>query len=71
MTPTTCASTDRPVKSWSAMVAAPSHGSMASRAAKNGDMALAAHPESFRLETGGHRVFVNVPDAHEVADARP
>ena len=34
---------------------------------KNGDMALAAHPESFRLESGGHRVFVNVPDAHEVA----
>ncbi|MFL5331819.1 MAG: YncE family protein [Geminicoccaceae bacterium] len=35
--------------------------------AKESGMALSAHPESFRLETGGHRVFVNVPDAHEVA----
>jgi hypothetical protein len=35
--------------------------------AKKGSMALAAHPESFRLETGGRRVFVNVPDAHEIA----
>ncbi len=31
---------------------------------------LDGHPESFRLESGGRRVFVNVPDAHaiEVAD---
>src|SRR3954453_12127724 len=35
--------------------------------AKESGMALSAHPESFQLETGGHRVFVNVPDAHEVA----
>ena len=34
---------------------------------KNGDIALAAHPESFRIEADGHRIFVNVPKAHEVA----
>jgi len=28
---------------------------------------LKAHPESFRLEAPGHRIFVNVPDAHEIA----
>jgi len=34
------------------------------------EIALDGHPESFRLENGGSRVFVNVPDAHaiEVAD---
>jgi DNA-binding beta-propeller fold protein YncE len=31
------------------------------------DMALPAHPESFRLEEGGSRIFVNLPDAHAVA----
>ncbi|MEZ0171455.1 YncE family protein [Microvirga sp. TS319] len=33
-------------------------------------IALHGHPESFRLESGGSRIFVNVPDAHavEVAD---
>lgn len=37
---------------------------------KIADMALNGHPEGFRLESGGDRVFVNVPDAHaiEVAD---
>jgi DNA-binding beta-propeller fold protein YncE len=28
---------------------------------------LAAHPESFQIEDGGNRVFVNVPDAKQVA----
>jgi DNA-binding beta-propeller fold protein YncE len=28
---------------------------------------LKAHPESFQLESGGQRIFVNVPDAHEIA----
>ena len=28
---------------------------------------LAGHPESFQLERGGSRVFINVPDAHQVA----
>ena len=27
---------------------------------------LPAHPESFQLETRGDRIFVNVPDAHEI-----
>jgi DNA-binding beta-propeller fold protein YncE len=30
------------------------------------DIALEGHPESFRLESGGSRVFVNVPDAHAI-----
>jgi hypothetical protein len=28
---------------------------------------LAGHPESFQLETNGPRIFVNVPDAHQIA----
>jgi len=32
-----------------------------------GSIKLAAHPESFQLESGGARVFVNVPDAQQVA----
>ena len=35
--------------------------------AKVAEIALKAHPESFRLETSGSRIFVNVPDAHEIA----
>src|SRR4051794_40520515 len=37
---------------------------------KIADIALDGHPESFRLESNGSRIFVNVPDAHaiEVAD---
>jgi DNA-binding beta-propeller fold protein YncE len=31
-----------------------------------GDITLPGHPESFRLETGGPRVFVNVPRTREV-----
>src|SRR5262249_36235438 len=32
-----------------------------------GSIALGAHPESFRLEENGPRIFVNVPDRHEIA----
>src|ERR1051326_2228458 len=32
-----------------------------------GDIALAAHPESFQLEQHGARIFVNVPNARQVA----
>lgn len=32
-----------------------------------GDIPLRAHPESFQLQTAGPRVFVNIPDAGEVA----
>jgi DNA-binding beta-propeller fold protein YncE len=32
-----------------------------------GEAKLAGHPESFQLERLGFRVFVNVPDAHQVA----
>ncbi|HTQ31003.1 MAG TPA: YncE family protein [Opitutaceae bacterium] len=32
-----------------------------------GDVSLDAHPEAFALETGGPRIFVNVPGAHEIA----
>jgi hypothetical protein len=37
---------------------------------KIADIALDGHPESFRLESGGNRIFANVPDARtiEVAD---
>ena len=34
---------------------------------KIADVPLKAHPESFRLEAPGQRIFVNVPDAHEIA----
>jgi DNA-binding beta-propeller fold protein YncE len=34
---------------------------------KSADIRLKAHPESFQLETGGSRIFVNVPDAREIA----
>jgi len=30
------------------------------------DIALDGHPESFRLESGGSRIFVNVPDARAI-----
>jgi DNA-binding beta-propeller fold protein YncE len=35
--------------------------------AKLADIRLKAHPESFQLETSGSRIFVNVPDASEIA----
>jgi hypothetical protein len=31
------------------------------------DIKLEGHPESFQLESQGHRLFVNVPTAHHVA----
>ncbi len=35
--------------------------------AKLADVKLAGHPESFRFETGGPRIFVNVPKAGHIA----
>jgi DNA-binding beta-propeller fold protein YncE len=32
-----------------------------------GSVKLAAHPEAFELEKNGHRIFVNVPNARQVA----
>jgi len=34
---------------------------------KIGDIKLAAHPESFQLDTTSGRIFVNVPDADQIA----
>jgi YVTN family beta-propeller protein len=34
---------------------------------KIADIELKAHPESFQLERGGQRIFVNVPDAQQIA----
>jgi DNA-binding beta-propeller fold protein YncE len=34
---------------------------------QTGNIKLAAHPESFQLETKGSRIFVNVPDAKQIA----
>ncbi|HEU0038671.1 MAG TPA: hypothetical protein VFR76_05300 [Verrucomicrobiae bacterium] len=34
---------------------------------KLGEIKLAAHPESFQLELDGPRIFVNVPDAKQIA----
>src|SRR5215469_515292 len=34
---------------------------------KIAEVSLKAHPESFRLEAPGQRIFVNIPDAHEIA----
>ena len=34
---------------------------------KVADIPLRAHPESFRLDRAGQRIFVNVPDANEIA----
>ena len=34
---------------------------------KVGDIKLDGHPESFQLEKGGKRIFVNVPDARHIA----
>jgi hypothetical protein len=33
---------------------------------KTGDVVIDAHPESFRLEESGNRIFVNVPDKREI-----
>lgn len=37
------------------------------RGVKIADIALEAHPESFQLDPSGTRIFVNVPDAQEIA----
>jgi DNA-binding beta-propeller fold protein YncE len=34
-----------------------------------GEIRVAAHPEAYEVEKGGGRVFINVPDAHEIAVA--
>jgi DNA-binding beta-propeller fold protein YncE len=34
---------------------------------KAGEIALPGHPEAFQIETGGSRVFVNVPGARQIA----
>lgn len=39
----------------------------AARGERLGDIPLAAHPESFQLETAGTRIFVNVPGAGQIA----
>lgn len=39
----------------------------AKSAEPRGEIALAGHPESFQLEAGGPRAFVNVPTARQVA----
>ena len=39
----------------------------ADRGAKIADIRLKAHPESFRLDPSSTRIYVNVPDAHEIA----
>jgi hypothetical protein len=47
------------------------HGALAVidplRRTKIGDIALAAHPESFQLDPDNRTAYVNVPDAHQVA----
>ncbi|HEX4770100.1 MAG TPA: hypothetical protein VH351_04665 [Bryobacteraceae bacterium] len=35
--------------------------------AKIADIMLDTHPESFRLELNGNRIFVNVPESHKIA----
>ena len=34
-----------------------------------GEIKLKGHPESFQLETNGNRIFINVPDARQIAIA--
>jgi len=36
---------------------------------KIADIKLDAHPESFQLEKNGQRIFINLPDAHQIAVA--
>ena len=35
--------------------------------AKRADIPLKAHPEGFQIDPAGQRVFINVPDTHEIA----
>jgi hypothetical protein len=39
----------------------------AASGAKTGEVSLTGHPESFQLEPNGRRIFVNVPDARQIA----
>jgi hypothetical protein len=39
----------------------------AAKAETTGQIKLAGHPESFQLERNGSRIFVNVPDAQQIA----
>src|SRR5215813_8342876 len=39
----------------------------ASTKRKIADISLKAHPEGFQLSTVDHRIFVNVPEAHQIA----
>src|SRR3989449_2376050 len=41
-------------------------GFLDSNGNQTGDVVIDAHPESFRLEESGHRIFVNVPDKREI-----
>jgi hypothetical protein len=34
-----------------------------------GEVKVEAHPEAYEVEKGGGRIFINVPDAHEIAVA--
>jgi hypothetical protein len=41
-------------------------GYLDSNGNRTGDVVIDAHPESFRLEESGNRIFVNVPDKKEI-----
>ena len=41
-------------------------GFIDSNGSKTANVVIDAHPESFRLEESGSRIFVNVPDKHEI-----
>jgi DNA-binding beta-propeller fold protein YncE len=41
-------------------------GFLDSNGNRTGDVVIDAHPESFRLEESGNRIFVNVPDKKEI-----
>src|SRR5882672_12811136 len=41
-------------------------GFLDSNGNKTGNVVIDAHPESFRLEESGNRIFVNVPDRREI-----
>ncbi len=38
---------------------------------KVSDIPLEAHPEAFQLAQGGSKIFVNVPDARQIAEVAP
>jgi outer membrane protein assembly factor BamB len=67
MMPTTSVTTPSPGRFWVGY----GDGGLAAIDSESGkqvtDVKLDAHPESFQLETGGKRIFVNVPNAGYVA----